>query len=400
VFLLLTLARSLGLTMRGRGEQNALLTSSHTLDDALCAAAADAAAKSPASTKFAKRAATTAAEPHRGGHLEQGEGEQLLELVGLLMKKEQWKVPLTEVLRGSVTHLPEVLTMHADTPHTAGEDLHTWTTLAAMCVMGEDHAVIMQTGDGEGEGEGEGEEAKETKEAAEGDKEKKRNEGKSDEKPVAAAAGEEAAEVAIKYCENHEDGETVATWFCADCDEGCQYLCGDCDSVLHLSKSTRGHKRVPIAKTDAAAEPLKLDCSDGCARGRLPWLMVLADLGNSKAVVEYRKEASRGGGGGGGAGSGGDGCRFCGQSVTAFGRQTGNPAAAFENVCMSEVCVLKMEESCDKMLPCGNPCCGVAGETTCFGSIVSGMGPDGEKVERMPDAEDYCRVCWSEELVR
>ena len=41
--------------------------------------------------------------------------------------------------------------------------------------------------------------------------------------------------------------------------------------------------------SDSSLEgPLAVDYSDGCARARLRWLMVLADAANSKAVVEFK----------------------------------------------------------------------------------------------------------------
>jgi len=39
---------------------------------------------------------------------------------------------------------------------------------------------------------------------------------------------------------------------------------------------------------------------------------------------------------------------------------------AFKDVCRKSDCMALMNKSCDKMLPCGHPCRGLAGETNCM----------------------------------
>lgn len=132
-------------------------------------------------------------------------------------------------------------------PPAAGRDAHTWTALSALCIAGEDHRVVFGGGGGDG-----------------GD----------------ADGDAEQAEAVVKYtyCDNHDDGKTVATWECGECTplEGGNKkmsLCAGCDGVIHLKKCRRDHKR-NVIKVERPPETLRVDCSDGTARARLQWLMV------------------------------------------------------------------------------------------------------------------------------
>lgn len=55
-------------------------------------------------------------------------------------------------------------------------------------------------------------------------------------------------------------------------------------------------------------------------------------------------------------------CRFCGEQLK---EPSPSLKAAFACVCRKSECFDLMQASCDKMLPCGHPCCGVKGEKTC-----------------------------------
>lgn len=59
---------------------------------------------------------------------------------------------------------------------------------------------------------------------------------------------------------------------------------------------------------------------------------------------------------------------------------------ALELVCTGAECLGKMAESCRKVLPCGHPCGGVVGETSCLPCV---QGCDGGGV----DGDAYCPVC-------
>ena len=57
------------------------------------------------------------------------------------------------------------------------------------------------------------------------------------------------------------------------------------------------------------------------------------------------------------------GCRFCGDELK---QPSPSMKPAFRDVCRKKECFDLMQKSCDKMLPCGHPCKGVAGEKKCL----------------------------------
>lgn len=92
-------------------------------------------------------------------------------------------------------------------------------------------------------------------------------------------------------------------------------------------------------------------------------------------------------------------CRFCQISLETNGSAPPlcTPCPALAHVCADEECVGKRELSCQRMLPCGHPCGGVRGESTCLPCLY-GCGGGGEEDAMRPEAEDLCRICWTEEL--
>jgi E3 ubiquitin-protein ligase MYCBP2 len=93
---------------------------------------------------------------------------------------------------------------------------------------------------------------------------------------------------------------------------------------------------------------------------RLPWLQVAVYSIRSQAMVEFKREASRGRGGV-------PECRFCGTDITDENRSVKEPPSpALENVCRDDECQEKLEHACTKTLPCGHVCGGVRGEETCL----------------------------------
>jgi hypothetical protein len=56
-------------------------------------------------------------------------------------------------------------------------------------------------------------------------------------------------------------------------------------------------------------------------------------------------------------------CRFCGEELK---QPSPSMKPAFKDVCRKSDCMALMNKSCDKMLPCGHPCRGLAGETNCM----------------------------------
>ena len=70
---------------------------------------------------------------------------------------------------------------------------------------------------------------------------------------------------------------------------------------------------------------------------------------------------------------------------------------AFVNVCRKNECFDFMQKSCDKILPCGHACCGVALEKQCLPCLFP------ECIEKNPvvkakikcNNEDFCSICYS-----
>ena len=72
---------------------------------------------------------------------------------------------------------------------------------------------------------------------------------------------------------------------------------------------------------------------------------------------------------------------------------------AFKDVCRKSDCMALMNKSCDKMLPCGHPCRGWAGETNCMPCLEQ------ECIDKMPkelqpkgNSEDFCPICYTSSI--
>jgi len=68
---------------------------------------------------------------------------------------------------------------------------------------------------------------------------------------------------------------------------------------------------------------------------------------------------------------------------------------AFRDVCRKKECFAAMQASCDKILPCGHACGGVANESKCLPCL------DEECIAKMPEKkrpncnkEDFCSICY------
>jgi E3 ubiquitin-protein ligase MYCBP2 len=61
---------------------------------------------------------------------------------------------------------------------------------------------------------------------------------------------------------------------------------------------------------------------------------------------------------------------------------------ALQQTCNSSECLLKRENSCDKILPCGCYCCGIRNESSCLPCL---------KCE-LRCADEYCPICGTDRL--
>ena len=164
----------------------------------------------------------------------------------------------------------------------------------------------------------------------------------------------------------------MALWRCDACD---MFLCDACDVVLHMRRSMRSHVRRPVERNVAESRAehadelhgLKIDGPDGAVRLRLPWLMVMLDINDGKAIVELKQSKQQAATAALAPRSGAVGmavdatglkdpyqCRFCTSDLEGNVAVEFAAMPAFANVCINAACGTRVEESCTKMLPCGH----------------------------------------------
>jgi E3 ubiquitin-protein ligase MYCBP2 len=163
--------------------------------------------------------------------------------------------------------------------------------------------------------------------------------------------------------------------------------CMDCDKVLHLHKKKKAHRRTPIMSS--SDETMSVDANEGTARVKLSLLMVVADTMRWKSVVEFKAVAH-----------GAQECRFCEMPLTAenMAPPMARISPALEMCCNQPDCLEARDNSCDKILPCGHPCCGVKGEEKCLPCLH--CGPAEGELALTQDADDYCVVCYTDAISR
>jgi hypothetical protein len=260
-------------------------------------------------------------------------------------------------------------------------------------------------------------------------------------------AAEENAASKFKSCDNHDDGVTEATFTCSTCDEN---LCADCDRVMHLPKSKRGHRRMAII-----SDALTVDAKEGCARIKLSTIFVVLDMAKCKVLVQLR-QVSRGidyilslsftfsssnllknlffyQGEQASSAT----CRFCGASLIGDSPQHVADSPALQAVCGAKECMEKATLSCGRIHKCGHICHGVSGENLCLpclhgcketsssdlllptpasSSTSSSSSPSEKEKEKekeneaekekekekekklTQDVDDMCMICWTDSL--
>lgn len=192
-------------------------------------------------------------------------------------------------------------------------------------------------------------------------------------------SSEGAAPVARKiYCTNHDDGTTAAVFQCLECGPEVVALCAQCDTCLHLPRTSRGHRRTVIQQEEAG---LNVSINDGNARVKTQFGVLAVDRHNGKAVCELKLGVQ--------PSAGGALCRFCKSVVPAGALEVDGIAG----VCDSDDCRKHAESACTKMLDCGHACGGIRGEETCLPCLQC-ADDDGLFV----DADDFCSICWTDNL--
>ncbi|XP_055893471.1 E3 ubiquitin-protein ligase MYCBP2-like isoform X4 [Biomphalaria glabrata] len=177
-------------------------------------------------------------------------------------------------------------------------------------------------------------------------------------------------------CDNHDDSVTPAIILCTECGN----LCAECDRYLHLPRKMRSHQRQVFKEEE---EAIKVDLHEGCGRIKLFWVMSLVDSRTLKALVEFREGKVSNATVGPGT------CRFC-------GRTSNTGLLAIGNVCSDPDCQEHSKNACNKILPCGHLCGGIAGEDPCLPCLHRCRPFDQGQLKQ--DADDMCMICFTEAL--
>ncbi|XP_019855060.1 PREDICTED: E3 ubiquitin-protein ligase MYCBP2-like isoform X1 [Amphimedon queenslandica] len=334
--LLAVIAKALSVQVKVKGRGSNILQKL-TGDSTITAAVTLAALKNPKPV-----AGETHVRPLRWylqGSIEQEVAIEIVKLLKDMTKsvlKGHWKDYAKSAIGQAVLHLTKVNeeARNAD----PGMYSHTfWLCLAALCVIDEEHAEALSSGQWLGQ------------------------DGKPQTKPL---------------CDNHDDGETKALILC----DVCGNLCGECDRVLHYHKKNRHHNRQVFKEEE---EAVKVDLHEGCGRIKLYWTMALADSRTLKGMVEFKDTVG---------GSGKGACRFCGTTSN-----TG--LLAIGNVCPDPECQERSRSVCTKTLSCGHYCCGVKDEKKCLPCLHGCVPKEGVTAPPLKqDADDMCMICYTEGL--
>ncbi|CAD5224052.1 unnamed protein product [Bursaphelenchus okinawaensis] len=195
-------------------------------------------------------------------------------------------------------------------------------------------------------------------------------------------------------CENHDDGVTMARFFCSECEVN---LCYECFSVLHLNKRKKSHTAKLVGSTLMCP---KLDVHEGCTRLRVNNFLILFNCTKLSGMAEISAEvgsvvnvtspqALQYNFGGQLSGSGSEmkssKCRFCQNLLkSATEVKTGT--------CNYTECQEMLRNACTKVLPCGHWCSGINGEKECLPCFTC---PNNESKQ---DADDLCVICFTDRL--
>jgi E3 ubiquitin-protein ligase MYCBP2 len=185
-------------------------------------------------------------------------------------------------------------------------------------------------------------------------------------------------DVVIQPCQNHEDGVTMATYFCETCN---QHLCGDCDQYAHLKQAKRSHSR---KKLETKAPLSIIEQHETCIRFKHSSLLAIIDTTTMKGIVEFKDVEFASNARAVAA------CRFCGAPASA--------GSLHGSVCDSVDCLELVRISCTKVLSCSHHCGGVTNETHCLPCLQGCDRPALQRLKINQDHEDQCMICFTSAL--
>ena len=89
-------------------------------------------------------------------------------------------------------------------------------------------------------------------------------------------------------------------------------------------------------------------------------------------------------------------CRYCDAPLTDKNRSKTNIEAHMD-ICTNKECSELAKTACTKILGCGHPCSGVAGEKKCLPCLNEKCCEDNAELNGQT-GDDYCNVCFIESL--
>lgn len=150
------------------------------------------------------------------------------------------------------------------------------------------------------------------------------------------------------FCDNHEDGTTIADVYCKNCS---MHLCKDCSFILHLRKVRRQHS---LQHLNNSLAHLRLTVHKTCSRLKTSHFTLSIDHSSLHGLIDFRQDVRvdlRTSGGANDCRK----CRFCGFN-------TNLP----QDVCHEKNCQDNLAVACLKTLQCGHKCGGVLNESNCM----------------------------------
>jgi Ring finger domain len=70
-----------------------------------------------------------------------------------------------------------------------------------------------------------------------------------------------------------------------------------------------------------------------------------------------------------------------------------NPA--FKDVCRNQDCLELMRKTCEKVLPCGHPCCGFVNELLCLPCLDPGCVKRATEKTLSKNCDEFCEICYT-----
>ncbi|KAL4472349.1 hypothetical protein ABPG72_002832 [Tetrahymena utriculariae] len=87
-------------------------------------------------------------------------------------------------------------------------------------------------------------------------------------------------------------------------------------------------------------------------------------------------------------------CRYCNEQLQGKPRNE----KAFQDICNSKECSLKLKNACNQVLNCGHPCCGIKNELKCLPCLFEKCAQDNQSLKGVT-GEEYCNICFIEGLI-